>query len=117
MLLEATLSTALKRFVFYAPFNSLLEETHSLLDMAKTVPFKFCLLDYYNENKNIRRFACPLDVLGNLTYHGLIVQIHCTYSKLHHPESNFQQPPMFSLYYIGKQTQAAFFPVFIAIFF
>ena len=86
--------------------------------MAKTIPFKFCLLDTYYKDKDIRRFACSLDVLGKLTYYYLVDKIiRSIYSKLHHPESSFQQTPRFSLYYIGKQTQAAFSPVFITIFF
>ena len=73
--------------------------------MAKTIPFKFCLLDTYGNDKDIRPFACSLDVLGKLTYYNLVDNlIHSIYSKLYYPDA-------ISLYYIGKQTLTAFFSV------
>ena len=102
MLLEATLSTALKRFVFYSLFSSLLEETtYCLLDMAKRIPFKFCLFTNSGQDKDIRRFDIKLDVVGNLTYQYLIDELENVYPLL------YNQPS--SLHYIGKQTFFAAF--------
>ena len=84
--------------------------------MAKTIPFKFCLLDTYYKNKDIRRFACSLNVLGKLTFYDLVDKLRSIYSQLYLPQTSYQQQPTFSLYYIGKQTLTAFFLLYQIIF-
>ena len=83
--------------------------------MAKSVPFKFCLLANNGEDTDIRRFDAHPDEFANLTYWRLIYLICSTYSNksnlLRQVEGNFigYERVKFSLYYIGKLTLTAFF--------
>ena len=90
--------------------------------MAKSVPFKFCLLANNGEDTDIRRFDGHPDVLANLTYQRLINLICSTYSnkpkllismqEVYNAQSYvrcYENKVMFSLYYIGKLTLTAFF--------